>query len=94
MHVQRDDVTQTEQADADNVRPLRTLRTVAERTDQDDEEKAKVQLSGIAVSHATRAGTGDGNITFRNTSKTSGPAPRARKLNASLSTSAVAEETS
>lgn len=94
MHVQRDDVAKAEQADADDVRPLRTLWTVAERTDQDDEEQAKVQLSGIAVSHAPLAEIDGANITLRNTSKTSGPAPRARKLNASLSTSAVAEETS
>ena len=39
-----DDVAEAEEHDAQRVRPLRALRTVSERTDQDDEEQTQVQL--------------------------------------------------
>ena len=41
---QGDDIAQTEEQNADRVRPLGTLRAVTERTDQDDEEQAEVEL--------------------------------------------------
>ena len=40
----RDNVAKTEEDDTDRVRPLRTLRPVAERTNQDDEQKTEVKL--------------------------------------------------
>ena len=40
----RDNVAKTEEDDTDRVRPLRTLRPVAERTNQDDEQKTEVEL--------------------------------------------------
>ena len=39
-----DDVAEAEEHDAQRVRPLRALRTVSERTDQDDEEQAEVEF--------------------------------------------------
>jgi hypothetical protein len=38
------DVTQSEENDSQSVRPFGTLRTVTERTDQDDEEESNVEL--------------------------------------------------
>ena len=52
---QRDDVAKTEEHDADRVRPFGTLRAVAERTDQDDEEQAEVELEEHFEDVRTRA---------------------------------------
>ena len=41
---ERDDVAKTEEDDTDDVCPLGTLRPVAERTDEDDEQEAEVEL--------------------------------------------------
>ena len=45
---ERKDVTKTKQHHAERVNPLRTLRTVAERTHDDDEDKGDVQLPADA----------------------------------------------